>query len=171
MTDKYLADTYKLKNLIRYNTRTRLKDESVAEHSFFVALFTLDICKQYHIDTDTTAKCCIKAVLHDMPEIVLNDITHDVKEKLNLREILKPYEDEYYEINYPEHAELMIKGSELVNLIVDLADAYSVKQYVKNEINLGNSSSDIFEIQLDIKQRINILEKKLHTLAKELNYV
>ena len=95
--ENYLTDVYRLKNVIRYNTRNIIKEESVAEHSFYVALFSLKICDDYHIDNSTTKKVLIKALLHDMPEIELNDITHNVKEKLNLRPFLKKYEDDYFD--------------------------------------------------------------------------
>lgn len=167
MTDKYLSDVYKLKNLIRYNTRTRLKDESVAEHSFFVSLFTLELCKKYKINEYLTAQCCIKAILHDLPEIELNDITHDVKEKLNLRRVLKPYEDEYYKTHYCQYSDLMINGTELINAIVDLADAYSVKQYTQHELVLGNRSEDMLNIYHEIIDRVMSLTSKLEEILNE----
>lgn len=162
ISDKYLDAIYKLKNLVRYNTRSRIKDESVAEHSFYVAVLTLDICKKFDIDYDTTCKCVIKATLHDMPEMYLNDITHDVKEKLNLRPLLKTYEDEYYKKYYPQYADLMNNANELITTIVDLADAYSVKQYVNNEKSLGNNTVGMNDILDEINGRIHMLTEKLN---------
>ena len=45
-----LLDIYMLKDVIRYNCRKHLKDESVAEHSFYVALMALMICEEKNIN-------------------------------------------------------------------------------------------------------------------------
>ena len=159
--EKYLLDVYRLKNVIRYNTRCKIKEESVAEHSFYVALFTLKICEEYHIDEQTSRLCLIKAILHDMPEIDLNDITHDVKERLKLRPFLKQYEDEYFEKYFKTYANTMTKSLPIVDNIVVLADAWSVYQYSLNELQLGNKSIEIDEIYKESKERIKTLEQKL----------
>lgn len=158
-----LRDMYKLKSIIRYNTRKHLKDESVAEHSFYVALISLKLCDMYKLDDDTTRKIVIKALLHDMPEIELNDITHDAKEKLNLRQYLKKYEDEYYNVNFSKYAQLMNTDRGLISNVVDLADAISVYQFIDNEILLGNKAPEIHDILKDTTIRINTLKNKLHT--------
>ena len=161
LTD-YLRDTYRLKDVIRYNTRNKLKDESVAEHSFYVSLFTLKLCDDYCIDEKTKLQALIKALLHDMPEIELNDITHNVKERLNLRPFLKQYEDKYFEDNYRQYSKLMNEGNDLVNAIVILADAMSVYQYALNETSLGNFTTDM-------KSILEESENRIHTLLNDLN--
>lgn len=158
-----LEEIYKLKNLIRYNNRTKLKDESVAEHSFFVALISLMICDTLGLDKDTTSECLIKAVLHDMPEIEMNDITHDVKERLKLGGILQEYECEYYDKHFKNFASLMnFEDGSISSIIVQLADAESVRQFIQNEKKLGNQSKDIFEIDEECGQRISRLEDALY---------
>ena len=152
---EHLLYLYQLKNIIRYNSRKRLVNESVAEHSFYVALIALEICEQRQLDDATTLKCVVKALLHDMPEIEINDITYNVKEKLNLRGLLKEYEDNFYKEKCSKYADLMINNDDNeVNNIVKLADIYSVYQYVTNEIELGNKSNDIQDIYQDTLKRI-----------------
>lgn len=162
--EQYLIDVYKLKNVVRYNTRNIIKKESVAEHSFYVALFTLKICDDYNVDPRTSKRAIIKALLHDMPEIELNDITHNVKEKLNLRPFLKKYEDEYFDTHFSEHRSLMKEGDEKTNAIVDYADTMSVYQYVLNETLLGNQSDDIQEILNNARSRIKKCKEKLEEI-------
>ena len=162
----YLADVYRLKNVIRYNTRNIIKEESVAEHSFYVALFVLKICEDYDVDEQTRNKAVIKALLHDMPEIELNDITHNVKEKLNLRPFLKKYEDEYFDANYRQYASLMKNAAETTDAIVLLADTMSVYQYALNEILLGNRSDDINEILNESQKRLNDAMNNLDNIMK-----
>lgn len=162
--EQYLIDVYRLKNVVRYNTRNVIKKESVAEHSFYVALFTLKICNDYNIDPRTEKRAIIKALLHDMPEIELNDITHDVKEKLNLRPFLKKYEDEYFDTHFSEYRSLMKEGDEKTNAIVDYADTMSVYQYVLNEELLGNQSDDIQEILNVTRVRIKTCKERLEEI-------
>ena len=155
-----LLEMYKLKNITRYNHRTRLKDESVAEHSFFTTLITLELCKRFELDNESMLACLLKSLLHDMPETELNDITYDVKLKLGLYSVLKQYEDEYYDENYPEFAAIM-KNDEpiLANLIFKYADAMSVLQYAYNELELGNVMFE--QIKDETITRLNILKSKI----------
>ena len=164
---EYLSNVYQLKNVIRYNTRPVLKQESVAEHSFYVALFALKICDDYNINENIKKDAVIKSLLHDMPEIELNDITHNVKEKLRLRPFLKAYEDEYYKTHYSQYYELMSTSHDLTSIIVVLADAWSVFQYVNNEMSLGNKSKQIEEIDNEIRQRIQDLTNALECALQE----
>lgn len=140
-TKDELLEMYKLKNIVRYNHRTRLKNENVVEHSFFTTLIALDICKKLSIDVHNTFKVIVKCLLHDTPEQELNDITYDVKLKLNLRPLLKNFEDKYFEDNYANYADIMTNDdNNIINAIVNYADAMSVLQYAYNETELGNTT-------------------------------
>lgn len=162
---EYLQKLYTLKNIVRYNPRTRLRNESVAEHSFFVALIALELCNRLNTSVETTQQCLTKALLHDMPETELNDITHDVKVALNLYPLLKAYEDKYFEKNFPEFAKLMNDESEnLVNLIVKYADAMSVLQYTYDEIELGNATVE--SIKDEALKRLEVLKQKLSKIIR-----
>lgn len=165
MIDDYkLLELYKLKNVVRYSTRTTINKETVAEHSFYVALLALMLCDELKVDDKIKSQCLTKAILHDMPESELNDITHDVKVKLGLYEYLKKYEDNYFEKHFKKHSKLMKDNSDsLINLIVGYADILSVKQYCLNEKALGNASYQIDKILADTKERIKDIATKLST--------
>ena len=161
-----ILEIYRLKNLIRYNHKTRLKDENVAEHSFFVSIFSLMLCKQLKLNDNITFTCLVKALLHDMPEINLNDITHDVKDILNLHSLLKQYEDKYFNNIFPDFATLMNDNSEnIINLIVKYADTMSVLQYSINEKQLGNTTFDV--IEKDAIERLNKLKIKITEIMND----
>lgn len=146
ISDQNLLEYYRLKQIIRYNTRITLTKESVAEHSFYVALFSLKICDELNVDDSTKLECLIKSLLHDMPEIEINDITHDAKKKLKLTEYLKQFEDDYYQKNFSEYRDLMSSSDSLSSKIVLLADILSVRQFCLIEKKLGNLSEEITEI-------------------------
>lgn len=165
----YLLKTYKLKNLIRYNHKTKLTCENVSEHSYFVTLFTLKICDYLHVDDKTKLDCLIKALIHDAPEIEINDITYDVKAKNpELLSILHSLERDFYKKYYYHYLALMAdESSNLVNNIVKLADAYSVVQFSLNEIELGNKNKEMINIYKDTVKRVKNLEKELFDNAKK----
>ena len=168
MIDKTtLSEIYRLKNLIRYNNRTRLKDESVAEHSYYVALISLMICDKLDVTDEIKSKCVIRSLLHDLPEIEINDITHDAKRRMNLSEQLKKFEDNYYEQYFPKYFDLMQEKG-LVEAIVSLADAESVLQFIQNEISLGNTSVDIIEVENEILARLRLLNQQVRELKEKL---
>lgn len=162
---QHLLELYKLKNIIRYNHRTRITSETVAEHSFFTALIALEVCNRLECSNAVIGEVITKALLHDMPETELNDITYDVKCRLNLYPLLKQYEDDYFKKHFPEQADLMIDNdTHLVNLIVLYADAMSVLQYAYNELELGNKSmQSILEDTID---RLSKLEVQIAELKK-----
>jgi 5'-deoxynucleotidase YfbR-like HD superfamily hydrolase len=168
ITDEELKYLYRLKTIIRYNTRRHLKDESVAEHSFYVAIISLIICNKLNISEEDTGKCIIKALLHDMPEIETSDIPHDIKENLNLRGYLKTYEDKYFEDNFPKYYELMTKDCNIDDIVL-LADSLSVLQYSNNEVELGNTSKEMLVIQQDAVDRVKKLYQKVNNRKEKYN--
>ena len=168
MTELELKELYKLKNIIRYNTRPRQTNESVAEHSFYVAIIALELCKEFGLTPLMTHQIVIKALLHDMPEIEINDITYDAKEKLNLRPYLKKYEDDYFDRRFPDYAELMKNDSDIRQLVVDLADAYSVIQYANHEIELGNQTDEIKIIKNSTISRVEAIKLKIKTILEDI---
>lgn len=171
ISDDDLLYMYRLKLLYRYNGRTKVSQENVAEHSFYVALIVLKLCTKFDIDESTRLKCLAKALLHDMPEIELNDITHDVKEKLKLRPLLKEYEDKFYVIHFPEYSELMTDDNDtnskniLISKIVNLADCISVKQYILYEKSIGNTTLD--ELLNVTNSRINSIQNDIRRLNND----
>lgn len=164
-SDEELSKMYALKNIIRYNHRTRATDETVAEHSFFTSIITLTLCERLNLSTQQSYDCIVKALLHDMPETELNDITYDVKTKLCLYPMLKKYEDEFYKREFPAFEKLMTNDSaSLTNLIVNLADAISVEQYCQHEISLSNI--EMKKIATDATKRIDKLKNDIEEILK-----
>ena len=70
---------YRLKDVIRYNTRNVIAHENVAAHCFNVAVIALLICDDYGLSHHIQHHSIVKALLHDMPEMYFNDITHYLK--------------------------------------------------------------------------------------------
>lgn len=163
-----------LNNICRYNTRYRIKDETVAAHSFFVVWFTSVLCSYFDVEDDVKVLAMEAAMLHDVPEIYINDITYDCKSRIpevvkaieaHEREVLKGLSDTaQYVLFEPRTPEEKLAGA-----IVRYADVISVKQYSLAEMNLGNKTfKDIFEgaqqrldeLKTDVNDALDFYERK-----------
>ena len=169
LSNEQIMSEYVLSKIVRYNNRTRLQDESVAEHTCFVSLFCLKIMAQLNLDHETERQILILAALHDMAESKTSDIPHNVKANYPaMQSVLDKIEHDYYEENWERYLDEVLNPGDLVYNILKLADAYSVYQYCLNERNLGNYSNDNTEILIDVQERVatrinainSILERK-----------
>lgn len=169
LSDEQIMNEYVLSKIVRYNNRTRLQNESVAEHTCFVSLFCLKIMAQLNLDHETERQILILAALHDMAESRTSDIPHNVKANYPaMEDILAHIESQYYEENWSKYIDVVYNHNDLVYHIIKLADAYSVYQYCLNERSLGNRSYDNEEILAEVRERIfnrikiinSILEKE-----------
>lgn len=70
-----------LRNIVRYSNMRRLHNESVAEHSYYVALYTLIIANSLknHGETLDMAKALGMALAHDLEEGFSGDIINPFK--------------------------------------------------------------------------------------------
>lgn len=144
---KSLTFLYKMKYLNRYEAYPRITYETVAEHSYFVAFYTMLICDKLGL-ADKISNVAIKIALnHDVPEIILSDIPHDSKEVLNdLGVDMKGIEERIMLSLFPEYSMLVHSFEQqgdmpiLPAIIVKAADALSVIQYCLHELSLGNSN-------------------------------
>lgn len=155
LSKESIMSEYPLKKIIRYNHRSRLQDESVAEHTCFVSLFCLKIMAQLNLTHEQERQVLILAALHDTCESKTSDIPHDVKENYpEMQSILDKIEQDYYKRNWESYISDVYEPEDLVHNILKLADAYSVYQWCLNEKALGNSSSCIDEIYKESEARL-----------------
>lgn len=155
LSKESIMSEYPLKKIIRYNHRSRLQDESVAEHTCFVSLFCLKIIAQLNLTHEQERQVLILAALHDTCESRTSDIPHDVKANYpEMQAILEKIEYDYYEENWKTYLGDVYKPEPIVYNILKLADAYSVYQWCLNEKALGNSSDCITEIYIECRNRL-----------------
>lgn len=135
----------RLSTLERFNTRPRVSRESVAEHSFFVAIISM-ILSDYIIEYDDSILFCKEnvitmALLHDLPELEYSDIPHDVKNKIpELKDLLQKHETNFFKSEYNRQSYMFLTENKIIEAqIVHLADILAVRYYAEREISLGNS--------------------------------
>lgn len=156
-----LDRSYKLKNMKRYNNAMTIKEESVAEHSFYVALFTLYLGLDKGLSDEDLLKDLIVALCHDLPEIDISDIPHNIKyNNKELEKLCSQEEAKWYISNMP--IDLISKTNSFeMSDIVKAADNLSVIQYSENEVKLGNSyfkniledAKHRFKLNIDYKEK------------------
>ena len=162
LSEEEIMKEYRMKKLIRYNNRNRITDEDIAQHSYFVSLFCLKIMRDLDLPCETKCNVLTKAILHDIAEIETSDLPHDVKKKYpEMNDILKKIETDYYQENWKQY-ENVLENNELEEVIVKIADSYSVVQYCLNERELGNESDIIKQILADSKKRVDFFTNKLN---------
>ena len=138
-------NVYKMSNIIRYSQQNKIKHESVAEHSYFVMWFINRLCTKYNLNDNIRLLALEAGLLHDVPEVITNDITYDVKQMIpEVSALLQPYEEEVIkEHSYNAWKVLFNPETEdeiLAKTIVKHADILSVYQYCYNEEMLGNKN-------------------------------
>lgn len=142
--DEEMSRIHQLNNIVRYNTRNKINPESVASHSFFASYFVLSICRDYLIEDDIKLLALESIILHDVPEVFINDITYDCKKLIpEIDDVLEPFEHAIIS-QLSESASSILFGhnldekEKLAKAIVEWADVLSVKQYAISEVELGN---------------------------------
>lgn len=170
LSKETIMSEYPLKKIIRYNHRSRLQDESVAEHTCFVSLFCLKIMAQLNLTHEQERQVLILAALHDTCESRTSDIPHDVKEKYpEMQKILNTIELDYYKQNWIDYLDEVYNPEPIVHNILKLADAYSVYQWCLNEKALGNSSDCITEIYFESKNRLKKYTDMINDIIEKEN--
>ena len=162
--ESFSKEVYKLKELKRYNNTPKIHQESVAEHSYFVALLIVKLREYIEFDLPTAL---IMAIVHDLPEVQTSDIPFNVKQRFN--NISPTIEQELDVIDqmlgkeYKDIHSRYTKRECIESMIVKLADVLSCKQYSNSERSLGNKSMDsiYYECSDAIKRMlIKIINKK-----------
>jgi 5'-deoxynucleotidase YfbR-like HD superfamily hydrolase len=160
---------YQLDNIVRYNTFPKVKQESVATHSYYVGLFTMMICDELCVSSAVKLKALEAALVHDVPEIVTNDITYAAKKNMpGISSILERYEEEMLRETFPAqcdhiHGKVKSKDEMLALEIVKLADIISVLQFVDYEISMGNQN--VIDWVGDTLERIKVQKQNIERLG------
>ena len=147
LSEKQILEDYSLNQLNRYNTRTRITNESVASHTFFVCLFCLKLCNELNIPIEQRYEILVKALLHDIGESETSDIPHSVKAaNKEIRKIFDELEENYLEDKWTNYMAIYGAENKLSYEILKLADIYSILQYTLTESRLGNKTEEMNQI-------------------------
>ena len=157
----YLEDIYILSHIKRYSTVHTLRTESVAEHSFNVAAILFRLHEDYEFNLP---EAVTMAIVHDMPEMELNDVPRIIKQRYPLiKDAFRACElDVIDELPMPVRAYLQTyeQMDTVEAKMVKFADVIQCKQYAHTEMKLGNHGymEDVYHASL---KRINEMKEEL----------
>jgi 5'-deoxynucleotidase YfbR-like HD superfamily hydrolase len=158
-----------LAHIKRYSVIPRIHEESIAEHSFFVASIVIKLADEYEFNV---GKAVSLAIIHDWSESYTDDIT--VLTKRAYPEIGKAVEKVELKIAKKEFSPMVLElwkeyktMASPEALIVKYADILQVIQYAQAEVNMGNKAymqsvvNDATYRCFKLEERLN--EYKRHT--------
>lgn len=160
--NEFLAQIYNLAFIHRYSVIPRVKNESIAEHSFFVASLVIKLQDDYVFDL---GKAVTMATIHDWTESWTDDITVATKRKFpliaNAVEVVE-YQvvNQFFPIGVKNIWSEYKEGHSVEAKITKYADTLQVIQYAENEAKLGNMYME--SVVEDAKQRLLKLEDALN---------
>lgn len=164
--EEFYAKIYSLAYITRYSGMQRIKDESVAEHSFFVASLVIKLHEAYEFDLGVALQI---AITHDWVEAFIGDITYVTK--INYPLIAEAaHESEKLAIkNFAPNVYHLLceysKQTTAESKIVALADVIQVAQYAEHEIKLGNTGYMI-DVANNAYKRLEQLKEVLHEFKR-----
>ena len=121
----------------RYHTIQTIGNQSVAEHSFHVAMLCLEICKLNNVDCP--AELLKAALFHDLPEYKTGDVPATAKwGSPGLKTLLDSLEDDVIS-EYGLEVYLTIEEA----TILKYADILELVMYCVDQMNLGNRNARI----------------------------
>lgn len=123
-----------LGHVIRWNVAPRLHNQSVAEHSYFVALYSGKLCGILGASPDEYKAVVSYALHHDMPEIVTSDVPGPAKRAIVDEAKLFEYEQNLM-------TDLGLGGPEpipWVKSVVKAADTIEAYFWLSMEVARGN---------------------------------
>lgn len=180
--NEFLKNERNLDRVIRFSAKMRLKDESVAEHSFHTALYAMilaDLEEKVFKNKVNKEKILKTALLHDVEECLTGDIIYSFKHTdESLTEEIKRISQKFLENlmdNLPkeiarEYIALWQKskdGGRIEGKIIEAADKLEGLIYASNEFSLGNKDFKKI-IKLYIQQLKAIKLKSVDLLLKQL---
>ena len=178
----FLREERKLDRVIRFSAQMRIKDESVSEHSFHVALYSMilaDLEEKFFKNKVDKEKVLKTAILHDLEECLTGDIIYDFKhtQESLTREIKKMSQSFLEKLikNLPEkiakeYVWLWSKSKDknkIEGKIIEAADKLEGLIYALNEFSLGNTAFKLI-IENYKKQLKGFKLKSLNLILKQI---
>lgn len=169
MSKLNMEELYSLDYIIRYSNVPRVKNETVAAHSFFVALEVYKLFEEYDFNLD---KAIHMSLCHDLPEAYIDDVNHKIKKDYPaVAKALKVAERLIVKSKFPKFIQDFINSyeehKECEAIIVTLADIIQCSTYSRNELNLGNRGY-MEKVYLESVKREEVLRVQLKPYLRTL---
>lgn len=129
-----MRDIRRVAAVSRWAIVPTIRRQSVAEHMYFVGLYTSEACRVLGLEAKETAEALQYALEHDLPEAYTADLASPLKKHLGAE--FDAFEDRVIEhmLNRPRR-----KVSDLTARVVAFADRLEAATWLAEEVAMGNS--------------------------------
>ncbi len=146
--------------VVRWSVLPRLHSQSVAEHSYYVALYTDHLCKLLKLGPVLWQKALRWAIRHDMDEVIVGDIMGPVKRMIaNHDELDKLRQAAFAELGYTED-----KPDQMTLDIVKAANCIDEYFWLSMEVTSGNRSVRLMHRVVEGRMRRALKKLDLESL-------
>ena len=155
-----MKHVFKLSNIIRYARINLFHKQTVAEHSFNVAVILLAILSDSRVlSYEEKFKVLAAGLLHDVEESLTGDIIATTKRHLsNIEAVEAQAAFDILPFSLMRHW----NGSRgLYKDIVKLADVFERQLFCEEEISMGNLEKDLIVIKTHAEEEIKRLEGRM----------
>jgi len=148
----------------RWGVLRVIRRQSVAEHSFYVAVYSALICDAIEISPTLRNEVMDWAIFHDAAEQFMTDIPGPVKREIADPHEVQKFEDKGLERRFGASARLNSKTRSVVRAIVKVADYLDEVCYLIGESRLGNK-----EVEEQIPQSKLRMQRYLDDLVAQVS--
>lgn len=122
------VDLLALADAHRWTVVKTLRSQSVAEHSYQVAVIAWELAERLDVPIECYPHILTWALAHDAPETFTGDIDGRAKREFpNLKEVVTRVEN----IKFPWHWEMSMAVSPMVRALVKVADTIEAMTFIK----------------------------------------
>ena len=166
---------YKLSEIWRYAGKLKIKNENVAEHSFYTALNIIKLGNHLNLKSEDVFLAVAMAVIHDVPEYLVGDLPYEFKvanpnimEDFDILEnalVSKTYKNTMIHSLFQAYANA--SENSIPRLLVDFGDRMSAWQFALREQKLGNTTEMMDTIIARSIVSVNDLYNKIKEVRDE----
>lgn len=125
----------------RWGIARRLREQNVAEHSYYVCLYSKQIMDYLGLSNEHQLEVLSYAIIHDLPEALFGDWMGPAKHMVVDKHRMEACEQSVLSSRFGLHK---VEPSKLSVLVVKFADRMDEVLWVATEIQLGNQSLGTF---------------------------
>jgi len=129
----------------RWSIVPTINKQNVAEHSFYVALYTDKICRLSGSTDLDRLNAVSYALRHDMGEVLTGDIPGPAKRRMTTQE-QRDTEENFFHLTAP--SDYVPAPSEWAEQVVKLADRIDELMFMRRELAMGNTMVTTLHVQL-----------------------
>lgn len=145
--DLTLKDTYRATDVNRWQIVKTQRQQSVAEHSFQVALIASRLCDLLDLSEEIRCRVVWYSLVHDLPEVLTGDLSTPLKRMLGTEAMdkLKAFEDTITVAGRPI-ALGQGKTPDVIRLVVKVADLIEAVAFLEQNATTGHGRDIIKRI-------------------------